>query len=602
MGSVVVAGVAILAGQIGSVEATAATRAPRITSQPRNLVVVAGARVRFAVKASGTPTLKVRWQLSADRGHTWEDIAGATSRNYSFISSVSQRGDEFRAVFQNAAGSAKTKPAQLTLTKPSNDGKTFSAKTQAIRSTTVVSTVSQRNFRPKGNSSPVITLQPGSITVTAGATAQFAASASGTPMPSVRWQVSSNNGQSWTGIAGATSSSHSLVASVSQNGDEFHAVFSNPAGSAMTDPATLKVNAPGTTMMTDPSPATTTTDPAPAATATTTTDPAPAAIASTTPPPSAASGIITASDSKANCIYLGDDSPPSAVAALEQSTGVTYNCVELFAGGDPEWSDWDNPWPTKIVSDGWDAWLAASPEHQLVLYLPLVPNSVSPTGTPTNTAWEANCASGAYDQYAVTLGENLVAAGAGNSVIRLGAEFNGNWENDFLGNPSDANYSTELANWAECFQNEVTAMRSVTGAHFLFDWSPNTCTTNIPLAEAYPGNAYVDIIGADFYDEDCQTLKTAAEEGWSELYTIDPSIQNSMAGLVAFAKAENKPLSIPEWGETATDDTVYMNGIIGIVENNDVAYQSYYDSDDAGIIPLGSTIPASTAAYEQAFG
>ena len=336
-----------------------------------------------------------------------------------------------------------------------------------------------------------------------------------------------------------------------------------------------------------------------------TTAPAPTTTTTISPLQTTTSGVITAGDSKANCIYIGESGgvfTTAGLAAVEQTTGVTYNCIEEFADEDPQWTDWDNPWPTRITSDGWDAWLAASPDNQLVLGLNLVPESVSPTGYPTNTAWEATCASGAYDQYAVTLAENLVAAGAGNSVIRLGKEFNGDWENDFVGLPSDPNYSTELANWIGCYQNEVTAMRSVPGEHFLFDWNPNTCTTNIPLAQAYPGNAYVDIIGADFYDADCWTGKSAAQEGWAELFTIDPSIQNSMSGMVAFAKAQGKPLSLPEWGLEGTDDTVYMNGIIGIVKNNDVAYESYFDCDCDGITPLRSTVPASTALYASAFG
>ncbi|MGA9078464.1 MAG: glycosyl hydrolase [Acidimicrobiales bacterium] len=311
-------------------------------------------------------------------------------------------------------------------------------------------------------------------------------------------------------------------------------------------------------------------------------------------------GVITAGNSKASCIYFNEVAgvfSTRGLAGIEETTGVTYSCIELFIDVEPTWSNWDDPWPTRTTSGGWDAWLAASPDHQLVLALSLVPESVSPTGHPMNTAWEETCASGAYDHYAVTLARNLVAAGAGNSVIRLGKEFNGPWENDYIGNTT-----AEYQAWARCFAQEAGAMRSVAGARFLFDWNPNTCTTNIPLALAYPGNAYVDIIGADFYDTDCRTGKTGAEEGWNTLYTDNRDSQTSLSNIVAFAKAEGKPLSIPEWGETTTtDDTTYMNGVIDVVENNDVAYQSYFDCNCDHITPLGSMLPASTAAYTQAF-
>ena len=347
-----------------------------------------------------------------------------------------------------------------------------------------------------------------------------------------------------------------------------------------------------TTTMVPTSTATTLPTATTATTSTTTTTKAPVALAT--------SGVITAGDSKANCIYLDAVNgvlTTAELSAVEQATGVIYDCIEIFSDADPTWSDWVNPWPTRTVSDGWDAWLAASPDHQLVLGLNLVPNSVSPSGYPTNTGWEATCASGAYNEYAVALARNLVAEGASNTVIRLGKEFNGSWENDYFGTTT-----AEYQAWAECFAQEVTAMRAVPGANFLFDWNPNTCTQDFPLTDAYPGNAYVDIIGADFYDADCTTGETAAQEGWSNLFTI-PSVQTSLSDITAFAKAQGKPLSIPEWGETTTtDDTAYMNGVIGVVENDDVAYQSYFDCDCDGITPLGSAIPASTAAYQQGFG
>lgn len=361
-----------------------------------------------------------------------------------------------------------------------------------------------------------------------------------------------------------------------------------------------------TTTTTMPVPTSTTTVPPtattlPAATTTTTST----TTTTTAPVALTPSGVITAGDSKANCIYLDAVNgvlTTAELSAVEQATGVTYDCIEQFADADPTWSDWVNPWPTGTASDGWDAWLAASPDHQLVLGLNLVPNSVSPSGYPTNTGWEATCASGAYNEYAVALARNLVAEGASNSVIRLGKEFNGSWENDYVGSPTDANYASELANWIGCYRNEVTAMRSVPGAHFLFDWNPNTCMTSIPLSETYPGDVYVDIIGADFYDADCTTDRSADSEGWNKLYTIDSSTENSMSGMVAFAKAHGKPLSIPEWGLEGKEDTAYMNGVIGIVKANEVAYQSYFDCNCDSIIPLGPEVPESTAAYRQAFG
>ena len=70
----------------------------------------------------------------------------------------------------------------------------------------------------------------------------------------------------------------------------------------------------------------------------------------------------------------------------------------------------------------------------------------------------------------------------------------------------------------------------------------------------------------------------------------------------AFAKANSKPLSFPEWGLGAGDDPAYMTGMAQMFDSNDFSFESYFDNNDDGIAPLGSAIPNATTAYAQAFG
>src|SRR5271154_4926300 len=92
------------------------------------------------------------------------------------------------------------------------------------------------------NVAPAITGNPSSQTVTAGQTASFTASASGTPTPTVQWQVSAGGG-AFTNVAGATSTTLAITATTaSQNGNQYQAVFTNSVGSAKTTAATLTVN------------------------------------------------------------------------------------------------------------------------------------------------------------------------------------------------------------------------------------------------------------------------------------------------------------------------------------------------------------------------
>jgi hypothetical protein len=92
------------------------------------------------------------------------------------------------------------------------------------------------------NAPPTVTANPTSQTVTDGQWVSFMAAATGTPAPTVQWQVSTDGGSTFTNISGATSTTYSFTASTGQNGYQYRAVFTNTAGSATTKVATLTVD------------------------------------------------------------------------------------------------------------------------------------------------------------------------------------------------------------------------------------------------------------------------------------------------------------------------------------------------------------------------
>ena len=103
-----------------------------------------------------------------------------------------------------------------------------------------------RDFRVSAaTAAPVITTQPADQTVTAGQNAAFTVSASGNPAPSFQWQVSTNNGSTWTNLNNQTSSSLTLnnVQTV-MNNNRYRVVVSNIAGTVNSRAALLTVNAP----------------------------------------------------------------------------------------------------------------------------------------------------------------------------------------------------------------------------------------------------------------------------------------------------------------------------------------------------------------------
>ena len=92
------------------------------------------------------------------------------------------------------------------------------------------------------NVAPTVTLQPTNETASEGGTATFTSAASGTPTPTVQWQLSTDGGSSWADIGGATATSYTtptLLLSDDQN--QYRAVWTNSEGTATSNAATLTV-------------------------------------------------------------------------------------------------------------------------------------------------------------------------------------------------------------------------------------------------------------------------------------------------------------------------------------------------------------------------
>jgi Bacterial Ig-like domain (group 3)/Immunoglobulin I-set domain len=152
----------------------------------------------------------VQWQVSTDGGVTFNNVPGATSTTLSFSATAGQNNNRYRAVFTNSQGSATTTAATLTVSA--------------------------------ALAAPVITQNPSNQTVNAGNTATFTAAASGNPVPTVQWQVSTDGGATFNNVPGATSTTLSFTAALGQNGNKYRAVFTNSQGSATTTAATLTVS------------------------------------------------------------------------------------------------------------------------------------------------------------------------------------------------------------------------------------------------------------------------------------------------------------------------------------------------------------------------
>ena len=178
---------------------SAAAVAPTITTQPASQTVTAGQAATFTVAATGTAPLTYQWQKNGSA------ISGATASTYTTAATTTgDSGSSFKVVVTNSKGSVTSSAATLTV------------------NAAVVA--------------PTITSQPGSQTVTAGQTATFSVTASGTAPLSYQWKKNGTN------ISGATSASYTTPATTTgDSGSSFTVTVSNTAGSVTSGAATLTV-------------------------------------------------------------------------------------------------------------------------------------------------------------------------------------------------------------------------------------------------------------------------------------------------------------------------------------------------------------------------
>ena len=196
--------------------------APVLSTQPVDRAVPTGNSVSYTVVAVGIPStygyFYYQWQRLAAGSGTWTDLSngggytGATTASLSVASNLTMSGDQFRCVVTNTAGVATSNVASLTV-----------------------------------GSVPTITTQPVSpITISAGQSASFSVTASGTAPLAYQWA------RYGVPVAGATSATLSITNAQSADAGAYTVDVTNAYGLGRSNVGSLTVTSAAPAVSTQP--------------------------------------------------------------------------------------------------------------------------------------------------------------------------------------------------------------------------------------------------------------------------------------------------------------------------------------------------------------
>lgn len=276
-------------------------------------------------------------------------------------------------------------------------------------------------------------------------------------------------------------------------------------------------------------------------------------------------------------VFVGNK--PAGVVNFEAWLGRQVDGI-LGYTGDANWTDYDG-------SVGWAAHSVWGQIDRPVFWsIPLLAKG----------ATLAEAATGAYNEHYRKAAEILVRSRPTQRYmyIRTGWEFNADWmhwsaigkEKEFIG----------------AYRQFVTTYRAVAKEHgvpgkFIFEWNVAHGNHGMNPAAAYPGNAYVDIIGMDFYLNPTYDLKDPIA-AWEWKVNCEYGLKWHQT----FAAAHGKRTSYSEWGVRGDNAGPFIERAHAWFKQNAVVFHTYWDSNSAFAGKLSSEqYPTTSAEFYEEF-
>ncbi|MFE1023175.1 glycoside hydrolase family 26 protein [Streptomyces sp. NPDC058818] len=272
------------------------------------------------------------------------------------------------------------------------------------------------------------------------------------------------------------------------------------------------------------------------------------------------------------------DYGPRGVARMAQLShwlgGAELRVGHTYLPGDL----WSNIEGAPGFLDVWADWRTREADRMFVLNVPMMERNEEGVDDDEVRELLRQGAAGRFDHHFRALAERLVELNVPDTVLVLGWEMNGTTYTHRCGPDPEA--------WKTYWNRIVTTMRSVPGQKFRFDFTPSRGRDAIPWTQCYPGDATVDIIGMDSYD---QPRGMAFDEQVTEPYGLQAHVD--------FAKAHGKPISYPEWGLFRNGDNAeYMRRMLAWMDEHKPVYNTLTDYCPHGVWQCDDN-PRSTAVY-----
>ncbi len=205
--------------------------------------------------------------------------------------------------------------------------------------------------------------------------------------------------------------------------------------------------------------------------------------------------------------------------------------------------------------------------------------------------------------------QQIKAARFNGVIIRLGWEYDGNWM------PWSAAGNEAL--WARAYRHVHDVIRSVIpNARFDLTGDVGFMPNEV---SAYPGDAYVDIIGMDVYDKSLNAPWNPSTKSWVDPRAAFNTELSSLNYQRNFAIAHGKQVSYPEWAlatggaespnSAGSDNPTFIQGMYDWMNSlpgsgpGSLAYQSYFNEDTSNDgNHMLSHFPNAQARFRALFG